>query len=212
MKGVECAHAVRPLRVDQDESAVAAPFLAENADGELCGLLGILDGPEDLERAAREDHADGRLAVPRARHAAQLALRVGAAADQRRVADAPRELARPAPGGRARDDGAEAVDGDGADGARLERLEPLSLPLGDELAGSQSGTPRARAWSIAPAPTKKEWRPSSRMRRARVIGFRTSETQATAPLPSVSPSMMDASISTVPAVVRTEPRPALKRG
>ena len=114
---------------------MAAPFLEENADGELCGLLGILDGPEDLERAAREDHADGRLAVPRARHAAQLALRVGAAADQRRVADAPRELARPAPGGRARDDGAEAVDGDGADGARLERLEPLSLPLGDELAG-----------------------------------------------------------------------------
>ena len=114
---------------------MAAPFLEENADGELCGLLGILDGPEDFERAAREDHADGRLAIPRARHAAQLALRVGAAADQRRVADAPRELARPAPGGRARDNGAEAVDGDSADGARLERLEPLSLPRGHELAG-----------------------------------------------------------------------------
>ena len=180
--GVRPRHA--PLRIDQDESAVAVPFLAENADGELCGPLGILDGPEDLERAPREDHADRRLAIPCARHAAQLALRVGAAADQRRVADAPRELARPAPGGRTRGDGAEAVDGDGADGARLERLEPLSLPLGDELAG------------IA------EWDTEG----ARLVDRPRADEEG------VTPAMMEASISTVPAVVRTEPRPALKRG
>src|SRR5439155_626267 len=37
-------------------------------------------------------------------------------------------------------------------------------------------------------------------------------TQATAPFMRRSPSMMDASISTVPSAVSTEPRPALKRG
>ena len=47
---------------------------------------------------------------------------------------------------------------------------------------------------------------------ASVTGLATRDTAPTAPQRSRSPSMMEASISTVPAAVSTEPRPALKRG
>src|SRR5215831_1800439 len=78
--------------------------------------------------------------------------------------------------------------------------------------GSQKAMPSSRARAMAPSPTKNEWRSASRMRRASVIGWRMLVTQATAPFRRVSPSMIDASISTVPSEVSTEPRPALKRG
>ena len=48
--------------------------------------------------------------------------------------------------------------------------------------------------------------------RARLMGFLMCFRLPTAPALSVLPSMMDASISFVPALVKTEPRPALKRG
>src|SRR5437867_1161479 len=79
-------------------------------------------------------------------------------------------------------------------------------------AGSPTGTPTACACRTAAGPAKSAVRPSWRMRRQSEIGLRMPDTAATAPCLSVSPSMMEAAISTVPAAVSTEPRPALKRG
>src|SRR3989442_1496357 len=78
-------------------------------------------------------------------------------------------------------------------------------------AGSHSGSPAARAKAWAPWATSRTCRPSSRTRRASVTGLATRLTAPTAPQPRRSPSMIEASISTVPASVRTAPRPALER-
>jgi hypothetical protein len=53
---------------------------------------------------------------------------------------------------------------------------------------------------------------SSMTRLASEMGLTTVETPATAPQRRVRPSMMHASISTVPSAVSTEPLPALKCG
>src|SRR5262245_24269204 len=78
--------------------------------------------------------------------------------------------------------------------------------------GSHSGMPAKRAKASAPSATSRTCRPSSSTRRAREIGFAMRVTAATAPESRRSPSMIDASISMAPALFRTEPRPALKRG
>src|SRR5712692_11024757 len=65
-------HATLP--VDQDEPAVAMPFLDENAQRHLAGLAGIVHCLEDLEGAPRERHPDDGLAVAGAGGAAERAL------------------------------------------------------------------------------------------------------------------------------------------
>src|SRR5581483_8796154 len=82
------------------------------------------------------------------------------------------------------------------------------------------GMPRRRARRCAPGPAIITCGVWSITARARTMGFFTRVTAATAPAvmrggaPNArgSIAMIDASISTVPMVVRTEPVPALKRG
>ena len=94
---------------------------------------------------------------PGARDAAERALGVGAAADERAVAHAPGQLAGRAAGGGGRRDGAGAIEGDRADRARLSSAcEPPALLLGDELGGIAERARRARGRARARrAPTKK---------------------------------------------------------
>src|SRR5207245_3085047 len=94
------------------------------------------------ERAVAEDDAHDRLAVAGARHAADRAVGVGAAADEGAVPDAPGELARSSAGRRGRRDGAVAVEGDRAHraaascgGLARELGVTFSLPVGDERGG-----------------------------------------------------------------------------
>src|SRR5712692_9883915 len=79
-------HAALP--VNQNEPAVAMPFLHENAQRHLAGMTGIVHGLEDLKRSPRERHPEAGLTVAGAGDAAERALGIGAAADQRRIADA----------------------------------------------------------------------------------------------------------------------------
>src|SRR5262249_4753051 len=125
--------------VDQDQPALAAALLDQEIDGDLRGIVRILGVLEIAQGTMAEDDADDRLAFARARHAAQRAVRVGAAADQRAVADAPRQLAGGAAGRRAGPDRAVAIERDRTyrAAARLDRLSGhlgvgLALAVGDE--------------------------------------------------------------------------------
>src|SRR5258706_1001782 len=110
------AHPSAP--VHQDEPALTAAFLHQHAQRHLAGVTGLADHLQDVDRPARQGDADDGLAVPGARGAAERALRVGAAADQRAVAHAARQLAGRAAGGRGRRDRAGAVGRHRAAGAR----------------------------------------------------------------------------------------------
>jgi hypothetical protein len=71
---------------------------------------------------------------------------------------------------------ARAIEGDGANRAMLALPAFLfALDYGD------FGNPICRAKSKAPSPVSMTYRPSSRTRRATLIGFFISETVATAP-------------------------------
>ena len=80
------------------------------------------------------------------------------------------------------------------------------------MSGEHSGKPIWRANNCAPSQTNKTCRPSSITRRASLMGFLIPCTAATAPAASVFPSMIAASISTLPRLLRVEPVPALKSG
>src|SRR5205085_2043808 len=80
------------------------------------------------------------------------------------------------------------------------------------VCGSHSGSPAARAKASAPSATSRTCRPSSSTRRASETGLAMRLTAATAPQSRRSPSMIEASISTAPALFSTDPCPALKRG
>src|SRR5215467_4781797 len=125
--------------VDQDQTALAAALLDEQVDGDFRRIVRVVGVLEIAQRAVAEDDTDDRLAVAGARHAAEGAVGVCAAADQRAVADATRELARRAAGRRGGSDRAAAVERDRADGAATGRYESpcelgvtLALPVGDE--------------------------------------------------------------------------------
>src|SRR5262249_10121138 len=81
-------------------AALAAALLHEQIDGDLRRIVRVVGVLEKAQRAVAEDDADDRLAVAGTRHAADGAVGVGAAADQRAVADASRKLARRAAGRR----------------------------------------------------------------------------------------------------------------
>src|SRR5436190_590497 len=77
---------------------------------------------------------------------------------------------------------------------------------------STNSIPLRLANCSAPAPTIITCFDFSMTMRARAIGLRTCSSSATAPAAKVFPSMIAASISFVPALVKYEPLPALKCG
>ena len=102
---------------------------------------------------------------------------------------------------------APTVPSAGRDVAQRRRVPSVT-----SASGGQRGTPCRRASATAASPTRSTSRPSAITARARRIGFGTPATAPTAPAPSVSPVMSEASISTPPSAVRVEPSPALKDG
>ena len=78
--------------------------------------------------------------------------------------------------------------------------------------GAMAGSPWLRAKASAPSPTSNTWGLESITRRARVMGFCTVFTTATAPARRASPSINEASSSTSPSALSTAPVPELKRG
>src|SRR6266545_1576214 len=151
-----------PSPVDTDEPAAASPLFHKHVHGHLAGMHRGGRQLEDVDRPAGQHDADGGLAVARARHAARGALRIGAAADERRIADAPREFSGHSAGGRRGGDEAPAIQGDGADGAApngaapngapYDALEAPALSVGAELLRITEGdaeSPRARHGALA---------------------------------------------------------------
>src|SRR5438094_36459 len=119
---------VRPARaaapVEEAQPAVAPAFLGQEVHRDPRRVIGVVGLLEVVEGPAGEHHTDDCLAVARAGDAAGRALRVGPAADQRAVADAPRELAREAARGGRGGDRAVPVQGDGAHGSLRRRPQP----------------------------------------------------------------------------------------
>src|SRR5439155_265429 len=83
-------HAAPP--VEEDQPAVAAAFLDQEIHRDPRRVLGVVGLLEVVEGPTGEHHPDDRLAVARARDAADRALRVGPPAEQRPVGDAPQEV------------------------------------------------------------------------------------------------------------------------
>src|SRR5437016_3126965 len=83
--------------------------------------------------APREHAADDGLGVARAGNAPHRARRIGAAPDERRVADAPGQLPRNASGGGGGGDQPAPIQRHRAHRARLDALQASPLTLGDEL-------------------------------------------------------------------------------
>ena len=203
--------------VDEDEPALAAALLDEQVDGDLGRVVGVVGLLEEVERAPGQHDADDRLAAARARDATERAVGVGAAADQRAVADAARQLAGHAAGGGGGRDRAVTIERNGADRAAAAGGRRASFArcrdrsrARPRIAFRQAGGARERVRALAEQQDVACHRPARGG--PAVIGLAIRLTPATAPHARRSPSMIDASISTVPASVRTEPRPALKRG
>ena len=171
--------------------------------------------PHEVGCVARQRELDDALAVAGARHRGERVVGVGSAADERGVADAPRQLHHhPAGGGGGGEvaAGVRATADDRAVRARArsaERLEARPLRRGDEegvvvgreahLAGEGRGA-RSGEQHVG--------RPLHDPARSATGSF-TSFTTATAPQRRVSPSMIEASSSTSPAAVRQAPVPEL---
>src|SRR5262249_7605234 len=145
------------------------------------------------------------------RHAAERAVGGRATADQRAVANTPGALAERAARRCGGGDCAVAVQrrrADGSTGAGLRRLrealsEARALALGGQrrrIALRQSHVSGERMSAVGHPQDV-----------AAVLHHTTAPPPATPPPATRPPSMIDASISTVPASVSTEPRPALKR-
>jgi hypothetical protein len=142
-RGLRVAHAASP--VDEDQAALAAALLHQQIDGDLGGVVGIVGFLEEVEGAPREHDADDGLAAAGARHAAQRAVGVGPAADQRAVADPPRPLADHAARRGGRRYRPVAIQRDRADRTPAALGEPRALTLGDQrgwIALRQPGGPR----------------------------------------------------------------------
>src|SRR5262245_15395040 len=124
-----------PAPVDHNEAALAATFLDEQVHRDLRRIVGLIRLLEVVERATREHHADDRLAIPGARHTAERAVGVRAAADQCAVADAAGTLAERAARGRGGGDGTVPIErrrSDGSAGPGRRRLVRWPVePLGE---------------------------------------------------------------------------------
>ena len=202
--------------VDRDQSAVAAQARhirqrRRGRPGER--FLAVAHARRDVvgHRCANE-----RFAKPGPGNRAGAIVGIGSGADDRRIADAPRQLAGIAAGRGRGGEIAFLVERHRADRAvmilQVPRQRRAAQSRVEIRLATRSFNPCRRANASAPLPASNTCRLFSITARAASTGLRMRRTAATAPARSRSPSITEASISISPSALKHEPRPALKSG